>query len=469
MLGGIGGGARIGGNAVEMRALVVFTVMALGAACASPEPAKSTAESSVGAVATASARGANAAWRYALPPRWDISQVRVGDAAVVLGGRSGIRVLDRASGRLRWQRAADASVLALGDTAVFYGATGTIVSRALSSGRVLWERRSVCPSATDSTAAGGVAMIARDAHNIVVGCRGGRLVRIAAVSGRIMAHSDTAFIAESIGEIAPLGACAYGVSGWSSGAALRSHAAIVDCKRLSVIVPEQDGMAILGAIENIAILDERCCFGRPDVYRPATIVRANLATGALSPEVDLTPEPDRYAPDHRPIGQGSAALLDGSALYLAVDRSLYGYGDPRALRSAPQRIAADLVDFPVVLRHGMLAVRLRVPDGAIDDEIVRIRNGTLEALWSSRESAPGMFGYEPALAPDVLSVRKTDGSNGQTLVRIYDGTQLFVTDPCQLYGASRDLLVMLCTTDVLAGNRYLQYVAAYRWPAAIPR
>lgn len=448
-----------------MRAVVIFTVLGLCAACASPQPATSTTGSTVTTLHVASVRSATPAWRYPLPPRWDIAQVRIGAAAVVIGGRSDVRVLDPATGRLRWQHAGGASAMALDESAVYYGATGTIVSRALISGRALWERRAVCPTATDNTSLLRVSVIVRDADDLVVGCRGGRLVRIAAASGRILARSDSAFVAEAIADIAPLGACAYGVSGWSSGAALRGHAAIVDCKRLTVVVPEQDDMVIVGTIGNIAVLDERCCFGRPDVYRPATIVRANLTTGALSPEVDLTPEPNRYPADHRPIGQGSAALLEGTELYLLVDRSLYRYGDPRALSASPQRIAADLVDFPAVLRHGLLAVRLQDQGGAINDEIVRIRNGSLEALWSSRESGSVIFGDD---VNGVLTIINTSEPRGQTFVRTDDGASLFVTDPCQKYGANRDLVVMLCTTNTLVRNRYLQYVAAYRWQGAVP-
>ena len=430
-----------------MRALVIVTVMGLCAACVPQQPA-------------------TPAWRYALPPRWDISQVRIGDIAVVIGGRSDVRVLDPASGRLRWQRNGGASAILLGDTVVYGGETGTIVSRALSSGRVLWERRAVCPIPTDDAPAGGVAVIVRHADDLIVGCNGGSLVRIAAASGRIRARSGSAFAAERILDVVPLGSCAYGVSGVSTGAAMRHHAAILDCKRLSVIVPEQDAMQILGSIGNTAVLDEQCCNGRPDVYRPATIVRANLTTGALSPQVDLTPEPNRYPSDQRP---GSAAMLDGKELYLIVDRSLYRYGDPRALSASPQRIAADLADFPTILRHGLLAVRLRVAGGAITDAIVRIRNGALEPRWSSHESGPVILGYDAHTAPDVLTIGDTNLPRSQTFVRTYDGAQLFVTGPCQMWGANRDLVLMLCTTDTLVGNRYLQYVAAYRWHGAVPR
>lgn len=446
-----------------MRALASFTAAALFAACAAQQPRASTTGSSVAAVPTPTIRGTAAAWRYALPPRWDISQVRIGDTAVVIGGRSGVRVLEPASGRLRWQREGAASAIVLGDTAVYGGVTGTVASRTLSGGRVLWERRAVCPRAANPAQGGGVALIVRNANDLIVGCYGGRVVRMSVASGRMFADSGSAFVAQSIADIQPLGRCAYGVSGWSSGATLREHAAILDCKRLSVIVPEQDEMQIVGAIGNIAVLDQRCCNGRPDEYRPATIARANLTNGALSLEVDLKPEPDRYPADHRPIGQGSAVLLGGTELYLVVDRTLYRYGDARALWASPQRIAAELVDFPTFLGHGLLALRLRVQGGAIDDEIVRLRNGTLEPLWSSRESRPVDFSYDGGAAPDVLSIRYTDGPSGRAFVRTYDGARMFVGDPCQMAGANRDMIVMICTTDTLVDNRNLQYVAAYRW------
>jgi hypothetical protein len=452
-----------------MRAVAIFIMMGLCAACVPPQPAISTTESAVTPVPTAVVPGTAAAWRYALPPGWDLLQVRVGDTAVVIGGRSGVRVLDPASGRLRWQRDGGASAIVLGDTVVYGGATGTVASVALSSGRVLWESRGVCPIPTDGTNGGGVSVIVRNRAEFVVGCSGGRVALLDAASGRIRARSESAFVVEQIADIVPLGSCAYGLSGWTSGATLRQHAIILDCKRLRIIVPEREETVILGSIGNIAVLDDRCCNGRPDVYRPATIVLANLTTGALSPEVDLTPEPNRYPPDHRPIGQGSAALLEGSELYLIVDRSLYSYGDVRAPSALPQRIAADFVDFPTFLLHGLLAVRRRGEGGAITDEIVRIRNGALEPLWSSRESVPVNFSYYADAAPDVLMIRNTNEPGGQTFVRMRDGAQLFVTDPCHMSGGNGDLVLMVCETHTLVGNRYLQYLAAYRWHGAVPR
>ena len=451
-----------------MRALAIFTVLGLCTACVSPQRAVSTTQSTVAPLRLPPIRGAKPSWRYALPPGWDLSQVRIGDDTVVVGGRSEVLVLDPGSGRLRWHRDGGASAILVGETVVYGTATGAVFSRELRSGSVRWERSTVCSIPTP-VVPGGVAVIVRNGEDLVVGCNGGRIVRMDAASGSVRARSGDAFVAEDISEIMPLGSCAYGVSGWSSGATLRQHAAILDCKRLGAIVREQDETLILGSIGNIAVLNDTCCNGRPDVYRPATIMRANLVTGALSPEVDLTPEPNRYPPDQRPLGQGSAAMLSGGELYLAVDRSLYRYGDPRTLSASPRRIAENLVDFPTMLRNGLIAVRVRVAGGAIADEIARVRNGALEPRWRRVESGSVTFGYDANVGPDVLTIRSADQSWSQTFVKTDDGAEIFVTGPCHMVGANKDFVVTLCTTNTLVGNRYLEYVAAYRWQAVRPK
>jgi hypothetical protein len=123
------------------------------------------------------------------------------------------------------------------------------------------------------------------------------------------------------------------------------------------------------------------------------------------------------------------------------------------------------VDFPSFLRHGLLGVRLRGEGGAITDEVVRMRSGTLEPLWSSRETVPVGFRYDGGAAPDVVTIRDTNGTGGERLVRISDGAELFVADPCPVAGANHDLVLTLCTTQTLVGNRYLQYAPPTGGPA----
>ncbi len=391
-----------------------------------------------------------------------MSQVAIGDDAIVMGGQLDLRVLDAKSGRLRWRRDGMASALVIGETVAYGTTAGAVVSRSLRDGTLRWKRGGVC-TAPRSGMAGRVSVIVRNADDFIAGCFGGGVARIAAGSGVLRARAENAlFSADQVGDIVPLHTCALAVTGWSSGAAMRPHAAILDCKRLRAIVADRQQMWVLGSIGNVAVLDVVCCSRRLGGYRPATIVRANLTTGALSPEVDLTPEPGRYPANER---QDAIAMLDGHELYVIVDRSLYGYGDPRALRASPQRIAADLADFPVLLSHGLMAMRVRVAGGAIADEIVRIRNGTLEPVWSAPELGSIIFGYEPGVARDVVKISHSDGTAAsQLFVRLPDGAQLSVTDPCQLWAANQQIVVTLCTTNEVVGNRYRQYVAAYRWP-----
>jgi hypothetical protein len=137
---------------------------------------------------------------------------------------------------------------------------------------------------------GGVDFAIRSGSDIVIGCNGGRVVRIDVASGRIRAQSNE-FSVEQISGIAPLSSCAFGVSGWSSGAIIVTYAEIIGCKRLNQIVPKRMDTSVLGSVSDSAVLDDMRCNGRPGVYRPATIFRADLVTGALSPEVDLTRNP----------------------------------------------------------------------------------------------------------------------------------------------------------------------------------
>jgi hypothetical protein len=404
-------------------------------------------------------------WRFALPADWDMSQVRVAPGAVVVGGRSKVFALNPTSGMLRWQNDDGASAMVIENASIFYGTeSGSVVFRRLRDGRLLWKRDGVCPAPSDAAPVRPIDVAIRRAADLVVGCSGGAVVQIDAASGRVRARS-TKFVVYRISDIVPLGSCAYGVSGWSAGAVLMSHAEIISCNRLKTILPDRSETSILGSIGEIAVLDDTCCSGRPDVYRPATIVLANLVTGALSPEVDLTPEPARYPPDQRPLGQGSSAMLRGSELYLAVDHAVYKYGDPQSLSAFPKRVADNLVGPPLILTRQLVLMRVGRANGTISDRIVRIRESGLETVSNISESGSTSVNYDSKETPGILSIFD-DVENSRSFVRIDDNRRLRIEGPCQLVGSDRELLAMLCTTKTLVGNRYLQYIAAYAWPHA---
>ena len=443
--------------------LAVIGALGLFAGCAAVQPAGSPPR------AAGSGAPARQVWRYVLPARFTITHVRADDDAIVVGGDSEIRVLDAASGRLRWRRDGAVGGILVGRDVVYGTAGGALVSRRSSDGRLNWKRDGACPAPPEyAKNLSSPTIVVRYGDDLIAGCWGGDMVRISAASGSVRARSRSAFAVTKVDSIRPLGRCALAVAGTTDGAHLVSQSAIVDCKQLRAIVPQGSDLSVLGAIGNTAVLDDLCCNGRPDVYQPATIILANLATGKESPAVDLRPEPDRYPANHRPIGQGSAAMLDGNELYLVVDRTVYRYGDPRALLTTPQHVADNLVDFPFVLQHGLMAVRVQTAGGAVEDEIVRIRNGAFEAVWETRESGAPVIGYDPIETPGVVMFQHVNEPRGpatpvRTFVRTSDGAEIDVTDPCGLTAGSKHLVVTICNTETLVGNRYLQYVAAYRW------
>jgi hypothetical protein len=157
-------------------------------------------------------------------------------------------------------------------------------------------------------------------------------------------------------------------------------------------------------------------------------------------------------------------LEGGGGLYLAVERALYWYGDPRTLFAMPKRVMDNLIEPPMPLTGGLVAVHMRNADGTIADKIVRLRGAAFDVVWSVPGSESTTFGYDPKAAPDVLTIGSTDGADSYGRFLRTDGMQLLVKDPCQMVGSDRQLLVTLCRTRTLVGNRYLQYLAAYRWP-----
>jgi hypothetical protein len=386
--------------------------------------------------------------------------VRVGRDTVVVGGRSKIFALNPASGTLRWQKDDGASAMLIEKDSLFYGTrSGAVVLRRLGDGKLRWKRDGVCAVPDHAAPAGGVDVAIRSAADLVVGCSGGGVVQIDAASGRVRARS-TAFVVQQISKIEPLGSCAYGVSGWSSGAIIMAHAEIISCKRLKTILPQRSETSILGSVGDVAVLDDGN--RRTDIDLPATIFLANLVTGALSAHVDLPPDP--APPNPRPVGH-SVAILAGDELYLAVDHALYEYGPPQSLWTSPKRVADNLVEPPLILTRRLVVTRVGIANGTTSDHIVRIRKSTLETVSDISEPGSTIFGYDSNTIPEILSISRTDGvANFAIFVRIDDGRRLRVEDQCRQAASDSKILVMICTTKGFAANGFRQYIAAYPWP-----
>jgi hypothetical protein len=112
----------------------------------------------------------------------------------------------------------------------------------------------------------------------------------------------------------------------------------------------------------------------------------------------------------------------------------------------------------------LAVTRVRNANGTTSDQIVRIRESTLETVSDISEPGSTIFGYDSKTTPEILSVSRTDGVATPMFVRIDDGRRLRIEDPCQQAASDREVLVMLCRTKNFAGNRFLQYIAAYPWP-----
>jgi hypothetical protein len=107
-------------------------------------------------------------------------------------------------------------------------------------------------------------------------------------------------------------------------------------------------------------------------------------------------------------------------------------------------------------------MRLRGPNATTWDEIARLRDDAFATIFRIREdpTLPYFF-LSVAGNPDVLSLARAGGAS--TFVRADDGSQLTIDGGGQPVAASKELLVLLRSTNVLVGNRYQQYIAGYRW------
>jgi hypothetical protein len=391
------------------------------------------------------------AWRYTLPSEGVIASiVAAGDREIVSSG-SGIAALDVSSGAVEWRRNEPATVRAASN-ATFFAATpsGGLEARSTRDGSAIWLKPHVCgmPQAA--------AIVVRNGGDLIAGCARGELVRVDAATGTVLART-LAFELYNVSAIVSLGGCAYGVSGFNEGAVLRFYSGIVGCKALDTILPLQEDASILGAVRGDAVVDDTCCMGRPDVYRPATIYTVSLTTGVRSPQVDLTPEPNRYPSSARPIGQGSMAMLAENTLYLFVDHAGYRYGDPQFIEP-PLRVIDDLRAPPVSIDASTLLAETQSGDGTLGYALLRLHSGNVERLWSAPEST----GEYPPTNIDSFAVAY-GAPDRSAYLRIRDRRELVPSEQCPLAHADDRLVILRCPTKQLTKNGYVEYLSAYRW------
>jgi hypothetical protein len=445
-------GSRETGEMKRIAAAAVLLSLFLAGGCTQTGLTQQSVSSPVPS-AEATPQMSRVAWEFAPPIDWALAEVRVGPGVVIAGGESAVFALDENDGTLRWKQPEGARAITFDSDSVSYATpSGRVVSRSLHKGTLRWARDAVC-------AASKVLLSRRDASDLIVGCQEGRIARIDIATGRVLASTDS-FSGKTIGRIVTLGSGAYGIEGWTSGAALRSWILIIDKVSLEPLMPVQTEANILGAVGETAVIEDFCCNGRPDVYRPATIFTVDLNSGYRSTEVDLRPEPDRYPADKRPIGQGSRSLLAHGRLYLAVDQSLYYFGDPRSLLNAPKRITDNLVEPPILFADGTVGLQLSKPDAHSQIQVARFNDDLVVPVWTTTEVGSFGFRYDEDEAPNVLNV------NPSNFFRISDGREIRST--CLIAAAGASIVVTSCPTkmDVYLDKSRLRYAVklfGYRW------
>jgi hypothetical protein len=140
-----------------------------------------------------------------------------------------------------------------------------------------------------------------------------------------------------INSIVQVGNDAIAISGWVDGAALRAEVTILRSTTTRPIMKAVQDSTFLGVRGDRAYIDDWCCNGRGDRYRPATIYWVSLRDGTEGPHVDLAPDPELHPASEQPLGQGAHNYIVGDYFYVVVPPVTYRY-DLRDLKKAPLRM-----------------------------------------------------------------------------------------------------------------------------------
>ncbi len=200
-----------------------------------------------------------------------------------------------------------------------------IVAVRRKSGAVEWQNTSVCSAASMAKIINGILYVACPGTIAILDRADGRVARKRSVGiygfNAIVPASDRAIVLE----------------GWNDGAALSNDIAILDRNTLQAITTLQmSDSTFLGVIGDRAYVDDWCCFGRADQYRPATIYSISLKDDSTTQPVDLYPEPDLHPARMQPLGQGERNYMEGDYFYVVTPNYTYRY-DVRDLNSPPER------------------------------------------------------------------------------------------------------------------------------------
>ncbi|HEY9179881.1 MAG TPA: hypothetical protein VIO32_04125 [Candidatus Baltobacteraceae bacterium] len=178
----------------------------------------------------------------------------------------------------------------------------------------------------------------RVGDKMIVACGEGKLF----VLDRAFNELRSTMLRMRVNSVMPAGTRDIAVFGTTDGAVLQAQLALLDAATLRPIVQhDMTDSTFLGVYRGRAYIDDWCCFGRADVYRPATIYSVSLKDGSESPHVDLTPDPQAHPGESQPLGQGESNYRIGNYFYVHVQDVTYRY-DLNDLRKPPVRMRSSV-------------------------------------------------------------------------------------------------------------------------------
>lgn len=406
---------------------------------------------------------ANERWAHGLAPGKEATRALLSGSFVVLTeARSGVLVLDARSGRELWRRGALVHVAGLANSndVVAADRQGHVVRLGLSNGATKWQTGALCAARQQRFVSRRVEAIGGSAY---VACSAGALFRLDARTGRTRAALTTLAF-DGVEGITPLPLGALAVRGWSSGSTTRTQLALVRADDFRAIVPTREETQLVGVVGDTAILDDLCCHGRTDAYRPATIVNVNLRTGATSEPLDLQPDPDLFPPGRQGPGQGwNGAAIAGNHLFLGIAPMLYDFGDARAPARVPARLLTNLAAPPTYLADGSAFVVVQPADGRQVAELIDLRSRPMRIRARLEGGAAASVTYDAGASPGALQVLRY-GPKGASpiVVRVSDGAEVVVPVGCRLLASTEEAAFSACVMK--AGAFAGGYLVKFAFP-----
>ena len=227
---------------------------------------------------------------------------------------------------LKWREQGLARVAST-NTRVYLESTSGFQAINSADGSVLWKNPNCRP-------VGATGSIIGD--QFFTACAPGSLSILGADTGRVFRSARVPMY--GINTVVLAGKSWLAVQGWDDGATIVRRLVIL---RRDTLKPVTQGTitdgTFLGVIGDRAYIDDWCCNGRADEYRPATIYSISLRNGTQSEPIDLRPDPDRHPGNLQPLGQGERNYMQGHYLYVPVGDVLYRY-DIVELQRPPERL-----------------------------------------------------------------------------------------------------------------------------------